>query len=241
VEALGKVAPWIARRAEAEGDTFVRAGHFFAGFTDLQHVDQVVRAHTGRSLTEMEDVLDWGCGCGRVTQHLARAGVVRPAGADIDPENIAWCIDHIPDARFERLALDPPTPYPDDSFDAVFGLSVFTHLTEADQFRWLEELRRILKPGGVLAVTVAGHNALKRAALGAAIRFHRSTRERGFADDNIGNLFGDLLQDRRAYYRNTRHLPDYVRERWSPYFEILGIELGAMAGQQDVVIGRKRG
>jgi len=38
----------------------------------------------------------------------------------------------------------------------VIGYSVFTHLTEAMQRQWLEELRRITAPGGLVLVTAHG-------------------------------------------------------------------------------------
>ena len=47
----------------------------------------------------------------------------------------------------------PPLPLPDAHFDVVTAFSVFTHIDELDS-PWLLELRRILKPGGLLDATI---------------------------------------------------------------------------------------
>jgi SAM-dependent methyltransferase len=52
--------------------------------------------------------------------------------------------------------LAPPFPYPDCTFDFVYTLSIFTHLSEALQFQWVQELSRVLGPKGFLLVTTHG-------------------------------------------------------------------------------------
>ncbi|MCA1657735.1 MAG: class I SAM-dependent methyltransferase, partial [Verrucomicrobiaceae bacterium] len=63
---------------------------------------------------------------------------------------------------FARLDLHPPTPFADGSFDLVHGISVFTHLSEADQDRWLAELQRITEPGGAVLMSIQGEIAFLR-------------------------------------------------------------------------------
>jgi len=103
-------------------------------------------------------VLEWGCGPARVIRHLGGflGGTPSLAGSDYNPGTIAWCRASIPGIRFERNELAPPLPFGDATFDAVYALSVLTHLSEAMHFAWRDELKRVLKPGGILIVTAHG-------------------------------------------------------------------------------------
>jgi SAM-dependent methyltransferase len=103
-------------------------------------------------------VLEWGCGPARVIRHLGDflRGEPSLAGSDYNPETIAWCRANIPGIRFEKNELAPPLPFPGGSFDAVYALSVLTHLSEAMHFAWRDELKRVLRPGGILIVTAHG-------------------------------------------------------------------------------------
>ena len=56
----------------------------------------------------------------------------------------------IADVRVNRE--QPPLDFPDDHFDLVTALSVFTHITDGWS-DWLLEIRRVLKPGGLLIAT----------------------------------------------------------------------------------------
>lgn len=90
----------------------------------------------------------------------------RYAGFDISQKAIAWCQEHItsahPNFQFEvsdiynslynpkgkYQSLDFRFPYPDASFDVVFLTSVFTHMFPPDVEHYLDEISRVLKPGG---------------------------------------------------------------------------------------------
>lgn len=108
-------------------------------------------------------VLEWGCGPARVLRHL---GASLPAGStvagsDYNKRTIGWCHAHIDGIRFETNELAPPTKFDDDSFDAVYSISVLTHLSEAVQHEWLAELVRITRPGGIVLLTVKGESFRK--------------------------------------------------------------------------------
>jgi SAM-dependent methyltransferase len=116
--------------------------------------DAVRRA--GGRFEDLEAVLDFGCGCGRVMRRWA--GVSGPAffGSDYNPKLIRWCQENLTFAQFEVNGLAPPLPFADGQFDLVYALSVFTHLSQPLQREWLAELGRVITPGGLLVFTTRG-------------------------------------------------------------------------------------
>src|SRR5581483_510665 len=87
---------------------------------------------------EGKAVLDFGCGPGRtLSAFLPEAGRAEFVGCDIHADSIAWAGSHLsPPLSFFVCDERPPLAQPDGRFDLVYGLSVFTHIT--DQWsRWL--------------------------------------------------------------------------------------------------------
>ena len=142
-------------------------------FDALNHVDWHIYRDTGIAHAELFaraiclacpgdtplDVLEWGCGPGRIVRHVLaalgdRAGSV--TATDCNTESIAWCRDNLPGVHFAQNDPHPPLPFVAASFDAVYCFSVFTHLSEAAQIAWARELRRVLRPGGILVCTTQG-------------------------------------------------------------------------------------
>jgi SAM-dependent methyltransferase len=105
-----------------------------------------------------KNILDWGCGPARVIRHLPEilGNRYRYFGCDYNAATIHWCTQNISNVQFTQNSISPPLPYPPETFDAVYGISIFTHLSAANHRAWLEELRRILASGGVLLITTHG-------------------------------------------------------------------------------------
>jgi Methyltransferase domain len=142
------------RVSDLTADAFRLSG--LKAFTDLwEHVHR----HCSLNPSGMR-VLDWVCGCGRVSRNLARIGVQHLHGCDIDAEAVAWCSANLPGA-FRLTSVDPPLPYEDESMHIVIATSVFTHLTRESQMTWLREIRRILAPEGLLLASVAGSDVAR--------------------------------------------------------------------------------
>jgi len=108
--------------------------------------------------------LEWGCGPARFLRHLpAVAGVGNDFhGSDYNGATIEWCGEKIPGVTFKRNNLEPPLPYEDDAFDFVFARSVFTHLTQANGLQWMQELQRVVAPGGVICFSTGGDTFLAK-------------------------------------------------------------------------------
>lgn len=109
-------------------------------------------------IEKFESILDFGCGIGRVLRHLPMLTGSKLFGCDYNRKLIAWCQDNLPFAKFSANQLLGKLPYDDHSFDFIYALSVFTHLTEAQHTFWINELRRILRPGGYLFLTTHGQS-----------------------------------------------------------------------------------
>jgi SAM-dependent methyltransferase len=105
--------------------------------------------------------LDFGCGSGRTLRHFgSESDVCEMWGCDIHVESIEWLQSHlIPPFHFFVVGTEPQIPQPDDYFDFVWAMSVFTHITD-EWSGWLLELRRVLKPGGLALVSFLGEGMI---------------------------------------------------------------------------------
>jgi ubiquinone/menaquinone biosynthesis C-methylase UbiE len=98
-------------------------------------------------------MLDWGCGWGQVSHLLKRAGL-EVTSFDYRPmagEDGIRRLERFPDVEAYISATDPrKLPYDDAQFDAVLSCGVLEHVVDPDES--LEELKRVLRPGGTLYV-----------------------------------------------------------------------------------------
>ncbi|MFI5263950.1 MAG: class I SAM-dependent methyltransferase [Candidatus Kapaibacterium sp.] len=113
-------------------------------------------------INSFRSILDFGCGCGRLIRHLPVQTKASLYGCDYNEELIEWSQKNLRFAEFKRNELAPPLPYPDNSFDFIYARSVFTHLDEMLQKKWMEELHRVLRPGGYLYFTAHGEQFFDR-------------------------------------------------------------------------------
>lgn len=104
------------------------------------------------------NLLDWGCGPGRIIRHMP--GVLgsgcRLYATDYNARSIDWCRANLSGVAFHINTLHAELPYPDDFFRAIYGISIFTHLSALQHQLWYDELMRVMEPGGVLLVTTQG-------------------------------------------------------------------------------------
>jgi SAM-dependent methyltransferase len=187
-------------------------------------------AAAGAPVEELGAILDFGCGCGRVARHWA--GVEGPEihGCDYNEELVGWCEDNLLFLRATRNGLEPPLPYVSQSFDLIYALSVFSHLSEPLQQSWIGEFRRLLRPGGRLVLSVLGEAVRDRLTQAEQERFDR----------------GELVVERpRMSGRNTctaYHPRSYVTGRLlGDFAAVEAFDLGSpeLAVFQDAYIARR--
>jgi SAM-dependent methyltransferase len=120
-------------------------------------------AQVGRPLEEMDAILEFGCGCGRMTRWWASdAPGPQIRACDYNSELVGWCQANLAFVSATTNSLEPPLPFPDASFDFVYAFSVFTHLSVELAQSWLAELRRVTKPGALIWFTVHGQTYRER-------------------------------------------------------------------------------
>jgi len=155
------LTPPARKNFVGDGDFRQTGEEFFKYFVELG------------ALAPGQNVLDVGCGIGRMAVPLA--GYLDKSGSyegfDIVKKGIDWCKLNItrryPNFRFQLADIynknyNPKGKYPasayrfpynDDSFDFVFLTSVFTHMLPPDMENYFSEIARTLKDGGRCLVT----------------------------------------------------------------------------------------
>lgn len=201
--------------------------YFGNGQLGARIVREILARH-GYALEGFNAILDFGCGAGRILRHWHQLDAVRRCGTDCNPYLVDWCRQAYPFAEIARNESNAALQYEDGSFDFIYTISVFTHLVIKQQKRLMRDLIRILKPGGILYLTVHGES------------YKNTLDEAQLADFNAGRL-----AVRHGRYAGTNicgayHPESYVREVLAPDLECLEfIPLGAQDAKQDVYLLRK--
>ena len=176
-------------------------------------------------------VLDFGCGAGRVLRHLTGSGA-ELHGCDIDIASVEWLTANMsPPLHPFHNGEEPHLAREDDFFDLVYAVSVFTHITD-HWAGWLLELRRVLKPDGILIASFIGEGAI------AAV-----TGE-PWDDTRFGM---NVLNEGQPWHLGgptVIHSPWWLREHWGRAFEILDLRPSGFANDpgagHGVVVARPR-
>jgi len=190
-------------------------------------------ARVGKNLDSFQHILDFGCGCGRTLIWLSsNAKPDNLYGTDIDAEAIAWCRCNLSFANFDTNGPLPPLDFPEKIFDLTYAISVFTHLNEDFQFRWLSELQRITKPNGYVLLTVHGFYYWSNFSPQQIEEIKRT----GFMFIESSKPMRGIFPE---WYQTAYHTQEYVLSNYSKYFNVLDYIPTGLDYCQDVVILQK--
>lgn len=234
----GPMAPPELVTTEAlmrEGDLMIRSRpdwYFGSGFRDALRVLMMLERN-GLRLADLKSVVEFGCGSSRVLRHFRSISGLDLHGTDANERAVQWCQRNLPGIDFRSNRLEPPTGFEAGSADVVYALSVFTHIPLQWQRLWLEDLRRVLRPGGYLLCTVTGSayvaeqlNAQKQEELSRTGGVVLDANDTGasYSSQVLGSW--DIFQTR-----------DEVRRIFSSVFDIL--EYTKKPFGQDILVLRK--
>lgn len=133
-------------------EIFKKAGKVFTGIQeDIPKIANIFKKHNVRK------ILDLGCGSGRHTVYFAKEGF-DVFGFDIAEEGInitkSWLKKEDSQANLKVGSIYDKLPYPNDFFDAIVSTSVIHHEKIQNIRKLIKEVRRVLKPKGLIFITV---------------------------------------------------------------------------------------
>jgi SAM-dependent methyltransferase len=167
-------------------------------------------------------VLDFGGASGRVIRHM-RYLCASPElyVAEINPRHV-----QLLRGLFEGSVHavhnygTPHLPFPDRFFDCVTAYSVFTHMYD-DDTAWLLELRRIVKPGGIVYITIHDDETWRRLpSLPVGELTFSNPEFKQYYDDHpeLPCKTAHFYSERQDYNCNVFVPKEYVQRFWQPLF-----------------------
>ncbi len=243
---LSPVAPekLRAKTAAPEEEIFL-----WTGFIDLANFFAVYERVAGK---RPERILDFGCGCGRLTRYLDMMEGISAHAVEVNPSLATWCQENLKRVRTLQNTPDPAMPIETASLDFVYALSIFTHFSLARTDAWRAEMARVLQPGGILLLTTHGTTALDIIATSSVHQgmFSLTSTEaqvlkQRLAAENYIYLPYDRatvhFANAGADYGNSFVDAEFLKHRWNDAnFECVEHIPGGLRGWQDIVVLRRK-
>jgi SAM-dependent methyltransferase len=247
---LPKMPPEISQRSSASrvGDETLKDG-----FAVYQLFRDLISQHR-TPVAGCDAILDYGCGWGRVLRFFLRdLPGEKLWGVDLWKDQVDLARSTNPYCRFLTVNQNTPSQLPDETFDAVFAFSVFSHIDHETAGRLLEEFHRVLKPGGLVIVTTWGRG--RAGYFDSVSKGRQSTwenhynegmiryfpgRERWLDDyDNGRYCHVDLHYEGNERYGETAIPREYVVKEWTNDFELVDFIDDRHICVQNVIVMRR--
>lgn len=170
---------------------------------DLYYADLVAEAAVlaGFDLKKTTRLLDFGCSSGRVLMPLATAltsGQCQCYGCDPIESAISWAKTQINSAQFLHMQEDPPLAYPNEAFELVYAISIWSHFSLERANLWFHELHRVMAPDGLAILTTHGLGALHHFEESSAMD-EKDIHACQHALSTTGHFFFDVYQQQKDW------------------------------------------
>lgn len=181
-----------------------------------------IEKHLG--LNQNATIMEFGCATGRVLRHFNKQRNElgwSMIGCDVQADHVEWLRQNWPDDICVYVgSVFPKLPFEDNSIDVIYGMSVFTHIKYHWDF-WLLELRRVLKPGGLLLQTIHAERAWS---------FYHANQELDWVKAAISprvfqakEMDVDFLLSGDIAVSQVFFKQEVARKYWGRYFNVLDI------------------
>jgi ubiquinone/menaquinone biosynthesis C-methylase UbiE len=199
--------------------------YFYGGLETCRSLISMLEKHI---IFKDINILDWGCGPGRITRHLPALldKSCKIYGTDYNEYSIKWCSENIKGVVFSQNNLSPPMTFNNSSFDIILSISIFTHLSEKNHIEWFNELLRIARQNAVILLSTQGK----------AFLYKLSKEEINKFSNGELVVRGKTKEGHRTF--SAFHSPEYIKKLISPNKILEFIEGGKSNGkpQQDIWI-----
>jgi SAM-dependent methyltransferase len=210
----------------------------------LYEADMVIDALLGAGveLDSIEQALDFGCSSGRVLRPLAAAfPSVRWHGCDANERAIGWAGETFSGIEFFVSHARPPLALVEAQLDLAYAISIWSHFSPERGLEWLEEMRRVIKPGGHLVLTTHGLESVAH-YVSHGLRSPEQSREIGdslyrcgwwyAAEFGATGDWGVVDSDWGTAFLS----PEWLLAQLTPAWRVLEFAPGRNQGNQDVYV-----
>jgi SAM-dependent methyltransferase len=133
-------------QAVDEAIAFAGREHGFYLEAKARRLVELARRHLGDGRPR---ALDVGCGPGSFDRHVSSAFDLH--GVDVSPAMVEHARAANPGVEY-AVSEERRLPHADGAFDLAFAVCVLHHVAAADRLPLLREMRRVVRPGGLVAV-----------------------------------------------------------------------------------------
>lgn len=179
--------------------------------------------------SHFEEVLDFGCGTGRIAWRWKNEYGSHVYGTDYNKDLVSFCRDNSEKVeRFSKNKIKPPLKYEEEKFSFVYANSVFTHLDAKLQKKWMGEVKRVLKKKSYVYITLHGDSS----------KYMMNDRQK--RKYNNGNIVVKRPDRAGTNVCAAFHPPSYVKGSFSEGFDMLDhVPNGTRHAVQDIYLFRK--
>lgn len=223
--------------------------YWLSGLRDFNQIEKHIlsKIEPNRPL----NILDFGGSSGRVFRHfLYKKKDLNLFLVDLDENSVDFVLNNLQYVNVKNVFKShyaPPLPFEDDQFDVIYAFSVFTHL-DSLEYDWLNELKRIVKVGAYLYITV--HSEITWAKINDIYLYSLICDDSSFKDLHdtfkdqmpVSKLVFNKSSDILMYHNmlQTFHHSEYIKQEWSKIFSVVDI-IHEAHSYQSVIILKKEG